>query len=136
MKLATRLRIMSPVFDTPQVTRGSAGTGRRAGFRIQCSDAWGFESPLPHYLAPLCDESLKRPLLKNQPGQAWPAGFWLRPTRPEGYNRDSGNGEETVLYAARPLPQHQLTARHKRRNETFLYAAPLPVPKYAAEVVS
>jgi len=34
------------------------------------------------------------------------------------------------------LPQHQLTARHKRRNETFLYAAPLPVPKYAAEVVS
>ena len=29
--------------------RGSAGTGRRARLRIWCSNAWGFESPLPHF---------------------------------------------------------------------------------------
>jgi len=51
-------------------------------------------------------------------------------------NRDSGNGKETVLYAARPLlPQYRLTARHKRRNETLPYAAPLPLPEYIAEVM-
>ena len=43
----TRLRIML-YSVTPHPKRGSAGTGRRAGLRIRCSDAWGFESPLPH----------------------------------------------------------------------------------------
>jgi len=57
-------------------------------------------------------------------------------TRGQDYNRDSGNGKETVLYAARPLlPQYRLTARHKRRNETLPYAAPLPLPEYIAEVM-
>ncbi len=45
------------VFDFPacryiflfKETGKSGGTGRRAGLRIQCHQAWGFESPLSHH---------------------------------------------------------------------------------------
>ena len=43
---------VSPYFgynDTTKALWGSAGIGRQAGLRIQCSNAWGFKSPLPHY---------------------------------------------------------------------------------------
>ena len=43
----TRQAIMLSA-GTPQ--RGSAGTGRRARLRTACRKAWGFESPLPHFL--------------------------------------------------------------------------------------
>ena len=31
------------------ISRASGGTGRRAGFRFQCREAWGFKSLLAHH---------------------------------------------------------------------------------------
>lgn len=73
------------------------------------------------------NERTRNPLRKDQTGQAWPAGFLFLHTRPQGYNRDRGNGEETVC-AARPLlPNHQNTAEHKRRSDTPTSTAPFPL---------
>ena len=75
------------------------------------------------------------PLLKNQSDHAWPAGFLLSPTRLKGYNIVCGDGEDTT-YAARPLLlNHQLVAKHKRRNEPLVYTAPFPLPEYVVEVL-
>ena len=45
--------------------------------RIMCCEAWGFESPLPHYPHDLVRHTkiLPKPVLKDQLGYAWLAGF-------------------------------------------------------------
>ena len=82
---STRFRIML-ISGTPP-RRGSAGTGRRARLRTACRKAWGFESPLPHHTIVNTSKILPPPLLKYQPGHAWPAGFLLAsPIAGRGYN--------------------------------------------------
>ena len=145
MELATRLRIMLPVFDTP--LRGSAGTGRRARFRIWCREAWGFESPLPHHLASLCDESIKTPLLlEYQPGQAWPAGTLLLSSCLKKYAfilRTAWPPQSLYIVPTalrRPILVMVLLAMSGRvaaggASKPSLGLAPPPLPEYRTEVV-
>ena len=131
MKLATRLRIMLPIYDTSPLPRGSAGTGRRARLRIWCSNAWGFESPLPHYL----NESLSWLLLKDQLAYAWPTGLSFANALGGGYRI------ELPTVPKRPIPVMVSLAMSGEvaagaAGELSLGLAPSMLPEYAAEVVS